>query len=143
MSKCGNKCTVKVQGYAPFQLDSGDFSCRDIGRVFRNLKARIVVENSRGGGKGTPKLVLEMKVGRYGQICYLPLYGQRGREDSRHNEKKNCKRISLCNMAVWVGNISLILSTIAHMRDPTRVGVLPLGFSIDGNDALLTCISRI
>ena len=44
-----NKTTVKAQGYVSFRLDSGEFSCRVIARVFPNLRSEVIL--------GTPWLI--------------------------------------------------------------------------------------
>ena len=46
-----NKTTVKAQGYVSFRLDSGEFSCRVIARVFPNLRSEVIL--------GTPWLIKE------------------------------------------------------------------------------------
>ena len=38
-----NKTTVKAQGYVSFRLDSGEFSCRVIARVFPNLRSEVIL----------------------------------------------------------------------------------------------------
>ena len=46
-----NKTTVKAQGYVSFRLDSGEYSCRVIARVFPNLRSEVIL--------GTPWLMKE------------------------------------------------------------------------------------
>ena len=47
------------------------------------------------------------------------------------------------NVAVWVGDISLIFSALAHMWDATPMGVLPHTSSLGGSDPLLACALEI
>ena len=75
MLELANKTTVKVQGYVSFRLDSGEFSCRVIARVFPNLRSKVIL--------GTPWLIKEnpnidwvkpeVKMRRRGQLQILPL----------------------------------------------------------------------
>ena len=46
-----NKTTVKAQGYVSFRLDSREFSCRVIARVFPSLQSEVIL--------GTPWLIKE------------------------------------------------------------------------------------
>ena len=74
-----NKTTVKVHGYVSFQLDSGEFSCKVIARVFPNLRSEVIL--------GTPWLIKEyanidwvkpeVKMRRQGQMQYLQLWRDR------------------------------------------------------------------
>ena len=43
MLELANKTTLKEQGYVSFWLDSGEFSCRVIARVFPNLRSEVVL----------------------------------------------------------------------------------------------------
>ena len=71
-----NKTTVKAQGYVSFRLDSGEFSCRVIARVFPNLRSEVIL--------GTLWLIKEnpdidwvkpeVKLRRRGQLQVLPLW---------------------------------------------------------------------
>ena len=75
MLELANKTTVKAQVYVSVWLDSKEFNCRVIARVFPNLRLEMIL--------GTPWLIkenpdidcvkIEVKVQRQEQLQYLPL----------------------------------------------------------------------
>ena len=71
-----NKTTVKAQGYVSFRLDSREFSCKVIARVFPNLRSEVILK--------TPWLIKEnpdinwvkpeVKMRCRGQLQVLPFW---------------------------------------------------------------------
>ena len=96
-----NKTTVKAQGYIFFWLDSGEFSCRVIARVFPNLRSEVIF--------GTPWLIKEnldidwvkpkVKLRRRGQLQVLPLWRDQDSDDEAdvHSHEEKCARVNMCS----------------------------------------------
>ena len=96
-----NKTTVKAQGYVSFRLDSGEFSCKVIARVFPNLRSKVIL--------GTPWLIKEnpdidwvkpeVKLRRRGQLQVLPLWRERdsGEETDVDNQEGTRTRVNMCS----------------------------------------------
>ena len=97
-----NKTTVKAQAYVSFRLDSGEFSCRVIARVFPNLRSEVIL--------GTPWLIKEnpdidlakpkVKLRRRGQLQVLPLWSDRCSDDEgddADSQKGNNARVNMCS----------------------------------------------
>ena len=97
-----NKTTVKVQGYVSFRLDSGEFSCKVIARVFPNLRSEVIL--------GTPWLIKEnsdidwvkpeVKMRRRGQLQVLPLWrDQDSNDEVRCGQSRRVQRarVNMCS----------------------------------------------
>ena len=96
-----NKTTVKAQGYVSFRLDSGEFSCRVIARVFPNLRSEVIL--------GTPRLIKEnpdidwvkpeVKLRRRGQLQVLPLWRDRDSDEEADVDSQGGKRarVNMCS----------------------------------------------
>ena len=95
------KTIVKAQGYISFRLDSREFSCRVIARVFPNLRSEVIL--------GTPWRIKEnpdidwvepkVKVWRRGQLHYLPLWRDRDSNNEADVDSQEVERarVNMCN----------------------------------------------
>ena len=96
-----NKTMVKAQGYVSFRLDSREFSCRVIARVFPNLRSQVIL--------GTPWLIKEnldidwvkpeVKLRRRGQLQILPLWRDRDSNDEAdaNSQVEKRTRVNMCS----------------------------------------------
>ena len=101
LPEMANKTTIKAQGYISFRLDSGEFSCRVIARVFPNLRSEVIL--------GTLWLIkenadinwvkLEVKLRRRGQLQVLPLWRDRDSDDEADvdSQEEKCARVNMCS----------------------------------------------